>query len=102
MVSLTGKTRSWYRVGASLFRSKPEQTRADRRLAIQIATVLEASLTPSETESLSFYVRECNVTLFGTICRPQSRAFITALLQRVPGVCDVNDHLQLVAYEEVF
>ena len=102
MPAIVSKPRSWYQANMALFRPRSAQSRADRTLATQIAGVFENVLSPTDVESICFYVRERNVTVFGSICQPQSRPFIIALLRRIPGIREVNDHLQSVAYEEVF
>ncbi|MEM1270360.1 MAG: BON domain-containing protein [Bacteroidota bacterium] len=102
MITLIHKTRRWLPQLRESLRRKDAQTKRDRQLTLKIANALEMALKPNEAESLSFYVREGSVTVFGTTCQPANRAFVLELVRRVPGVREVNDYIRTVAYEEVF
>jgi hypothetical protein len=96
MQAILGQSGTWYYELADWLRGKDSQTRKDQALSLRISDVIEETLVDLDIENLCFYVRDGTVTVFGTLCQPESSPFIDELLRRIPGVGSVDNHLQLV------
>lgn len=95
----TTRTRARRRRFASWFGAK-DQTKADRLLAKRLLKAFEPLDLPS-IESLSLYVKDGDVNVFGLICDEQDRKFFIETARRVPGIRHVYDHIQVVRPADV-
>jgi len=92
----------WWTTVTEVFRIKDARSLADKKLAKKIAEVLEETLVDQGSHSLSFYVRESSVTVFGNVKNAQEKAFVLELVGRIPGIEACNSHLRIVESEEIF
>lgn len=96
------KPRAWYYTALQARRSTDSRSLADRRLAKNICSIFEQQLSPEIRSSLAFYIRDSDVSIFGSVCSPSDRTFISGLIKRIPGVREVRDHTALVDLNEVY
>ncbi len=65
----------------------------DRRIARRLQDLFERELALSEIGSLQFFVHKGSVVLKGSIQQPADRAAVLEIIESVPEVKRVVDHL---------
>ncbi len=92
----------WWFTLSEVLRVKDARSLADKKLARRIADVLEGQLSDQDSHSLSFYVRESSVTVFGNVRDRKEMDFVLELVNRIPGVNFCKSHLKIVREEDIF
>jgi hypothetical protein len=96
------KPLAWYHTALQVRRPTTAKSIRDRRLAKRICALFEGESRPEIHSSLAFYVRNRTVSVFGSVCSPDDRAFVADLVRRIPDVREVRDHTVLVDYEDIY
>ena len=83
------------RRGHSLPVRDARQTLKDRALVLRLIQIFERDMALADLHGIHFYVRDANVTLYGTIRHELDRDLIVSLVRQIPGVKEVVPHLQI-------
>ena len=72
-------------------------TLKDEQLARRLYRTFEHDLALADVQGIHFYVQNGIVTLYGVVRHDLDRDLLVSLVEGLPGVADVVEHLQVVA-----